>query len=508
MRNIRFTLLLLALTVTLTAQVTDTTKTENWGNDFERMRNEAFKEFEQFKSNAQTEFDNFRRQANEEYARFMEEAWKSFKVQTGEEIPWEKPKPVQPFASEEAPVTNSQIMYDEEDVSSYNRVNLSDFDASPQMVDRPEPLEQITPAFETGIMEQVLLLYGSPIPFRMEKQKKPFTLKSVTEKNVANAWKKLSTTYYDNIVAECLQKRNERDLCDWAYVKLTQNAAEKYCGVGTNEAVLLQMYLLTQSGYQMRMAQAGNRLALLMGSKEKIYRYNYTTIGGLKYYVLDKSLENKSMKIFDRAFPSEKAVSLAMHQPKLSVSKTKKRTVTSKRYPELSVTVETNKNLIDFYNEYPISGQWNYYSMASVSDVVKESLFPELRRVIKGKNELDAVNILLNFVQSGFEYKTDDEQFGYERPLYPDETFYYPYSDCEDRSILFSCLVRELVGLDVVLLHYPGHLSTAVRFNQGATGDYLTVDGKNYYICDPTSSCPACKCPKKLKTVKPKVVRF
>lgn len=506
MRNIRFTLLLLALTATLSAQVTDTTKVQSdWDSEFRRMQ----EEFDQFRTNAQNEFDNFRRQANEEYARFMEEAWKSFNVQAAEEVPWEKPKPGQLLEADDAPITNSQIMYDEEEVSAYNRVNRTDFDVdNPQFSDRPEPIEQITPAFETGIMEQVLLLYGSPIPFRMEKVKKPFTLKNTSEKNVAKVWKKLSTPYYDNIVSECLSKRTERNLCDWAYIKLTQNAAEKYCGQGTNEAVLLQMYLLTQSGYQMRMAQANGRLTLLMASKEKIYRYKYFVIKGMNYYVLDKTMENSSMKVFDQAFPKEKAMSLAMHQPKLNVSKTKQRTVASKRYPELSVTVETNKNLIDFYNEYPISGQWNYYSMASISDVLKESLFPELRRSIKGKNELDAVNILLNFVQTAFGYATDQEQFGYERPLYPDETFYYPYSDCEDRSILFSCLVRELMGLDVVLLHYPGHVSTAVRFTQGATGDYLTVDGSNYYICDPTSSCPACKCPKKIKTIKPKVVRF
>ena len=29
--------------------------------------------------------------------------------------------------------------------------------------------------------------------------------------------------------------------------------------------------------------------------------------------------------------------------------------------------------------------------------------------------------------------------------------YYYPYSDCEDRSILFARLVKDLLGLDVVM---------------------------------------------------------
>ena len=60
------------------------------------------------------------------------------------------------------------------------------------------------------------------------------------------------------------------------------------------------------------------------------------------------------------------------------------------------------------------------------------------------------------------------------------------YSDCEDRSILFSSLVRDLLGLDVVLIYYPNHLATAVRFSSNVSGDYLEMDGKRYVLCDPT----------------------
>lgn len=76
--------------------------------------------------------------------------------------------------------------------------------------------------------------------------------------------------------------------------------------------------------------------------------------------------------------------------------------------------------------------------------------------------------------------------FGVERSLFPDETFYYPYSDCEDRAILYSVLVRELLGLDVVLVHYPEHIATAVAFDEPVTGDYFEMDGRKFTVCDPT----------------------
>ena len=42
------------------------------------------------------------------------------------------------------------------------------------------------------------------------------------------------------------------------------------------------------------------------------------------------------------------------------------------------------------------------------------------------------------------------------------------------------------MGLDVVLLDYPEHLSTAVCFTEDVEGDYLVLNGKKYIACDPT----------------------
>ena len=161
------------------------------------------------------------------------------------------------------------------------------------------------------------------------------------------------------------------------------------------------------------------------------------------------------------------------------------RRLASERYPNVSATVKTNRNLINFYDEYPRIG-WDIYSRSSLSALAKEQLYPVLRRGIAGKSKSEAANMLIDFVQTAFEYKTDEEQFGYERPLFADETLFYPYSDCEDRAILYSILVRDLLGLDVVLLHYPNHLATAVSFCEEIAGDYLILDGRKYLVCDPT----------------------
>ena len=120
--------------------------------------------------------------------------------------------------------------------------------------------------------------------------------------------------------------------------------------------------------------------------------------------------------------------------------------------------------------------------MSGTAKKAIESFRPKLA----GKDEIEAAGLLLNFVQTAFEYKTDGDQFGYEKPFFVDELFYYPYSDCEDRAVLYACLVRELLGLEVVLLDYPRHIATAVCFGRPVEGDYVELNGKRYVVCDPT----------------------
>jgi hypothetical protein len=113
-------------------------------------------------------------------------------------------------------------------------------------------------------------------------------------------------------------------------------------------------------------------------------------------------------------------------------------------------------------------------------------LYPQLRSAIANCSEADAVERLLNWVQTAFVYEYDDKVWGGDRAFFPDETLYYPYCDCEDRAILFTRLVRDLLGLKCILVYYPGHLASGVCFRSQVNGDYINVNGSRFVICDPT----------------------
>ena len=328
--------------------------------------------------------------------------------------------------------------------------------------------------------------YGTPCTVSLDAGHH-FTLRNIDENEVADAWTRLSSDAYLTIVAECLAWRDRLRLCDWGYMRLVECMATAFFSDSErNEARLLQMYILTQSGYKVRIARTDDRLVLLLPSEDDIYEMPFLTVDGHRYYVADPTVRQQSFHVFDREFPKERFFSLQITtEPLLAIRPSEPRRFASERYPDVSAIVKTNRNLIDFYDEYPRIG-WDLYSRCSLSAWAKEQLYPVLRRCIAGKSKSEAANMLIDFVQTAFEYKTDEEQFGYERPLFADETLYYPYSDCEDRAILYSILVRDLLGLDVVLLHYPNHLATAVSFGEEIAGDYLMLDDRKYLVCDPT----------------------
>lgn len=512
---------LVCSTLSLSAQIDKSSfkkEMEARKNEYKTLRTEQRKEYEEY-----------RKQLNAEYAEYMRQAWPEYKVKPAKPVPPRKepPKPVVktpeepatlpvilPFPQEEPvvepaiepaeepteepavpivePETEPVAEPEEEDTDEPEEMVLPFDEVVPlaeptQPVVPAIPLPEVTPVV-TSVPGHTFSYYGTSCKIAGMNSTHRFVLAGVKEEHVADAWVTLAADKYLSVLAQCAEYREKLNLCDWGYVRFLQEMTESFFPASQrNEAVLLQVYLLVQSGYKVRMARTGDRLVLLLPIEHEVYNYSYLTVDGIPYYVIDKLEAGQSFYLYDRAFAKETSVSLYMTSPpSLPAAEAcmVERTLTSTR--NISTTVEVDRNLIDFYNDYPVNSQWGYYSSASLSEEAKASLYPILELYTLEESKAEAANLLLNFVQTAFEYKTDDEQFGYERPLFGDETFFYPYCDCEDRSILYSILVRDLLGLDVVLLNYPGHLATAVKFEEDVSGDYILLNDGKYIVCDPT----------------------
>lgn len=441
---------------------------------FEDFRREANEQFDKYRKKDRKDFEMYRDKVNREFAEYLRKAWVRHESSPATPPP-PKPEPPEPVVKEpdKEPTT---------DPVPFGNVLPAPAPVEPprSIVPPSVPDKPVKPSFS-------FRFYGRSCGVPLE-QKHRFALSDVNERSVADAWEKLSSSVFTPVVSSCLKLRSELHLCDWAYYRMLELMTTSFfTQTHGNEAKLMQMFILTQSGYKVRIGRAGSRLVILLPSKERIYNYRFLSLGGDKYYIIERSDNLGGIYLFDAAYPGEQYLSLQINVlPDLPVSETAARELKSRHCAEASALVRENRNLIDFFNDYPRYDNWNIFARASMSDYAKEQLYPVLKKAIAGKSQRDAANILLQWVQTAFEYKTDQQQFGYERPLYADETLYYPYCDCEDRAILYSVLVDELLGLDVVMLLYPQHLATAVAFTDDVAGDYLTVDGTRYTVCDPT----------------------
>lgn len=322
-----------------------------------------------------------------------------------------------------------------------------------------------------------------------------FKLKNCSANSIADAWELCSGDNYRNLIYDCLMLRETFQLCDWAYLQMLQELSKAFFGGECNEATFLTAYIYCQSGYKMRMAtnKDGKKLFLLVASQELITGKSYFQFDGEKYYVMDNSQETR-LNVCKAAFEKEQSMSLAMPKaPLFAMEVAGTRNLVSKRFPEIQATVSSNKNLLDFYGKYPSTynaqddfmRRWALYANKPMAEDMKDELYPALEKAIEGYPVKDAVNRLLNFVQTSLAYEYDDKVWGHDRAFFAEESLHYPFCDCEDRAILFSRIIRDLLELDVVLVYYPGHLATAVHIPGNEKGDYVMLENKRFTICDP-----------------------
>ena len=453
---------------------------KNNAQNFDDFFKQAQSSFNDFGKSSEKEFDDFRKRINQKYANYMKEAWKSFTSVAGEPIPEEQIEPVPPVISPTpvVPIKNKEL--------TIENVTI------PDLKERPQPLP-FTPLESMPVIDdyEKFSFFGTDIKFH--EIEKP-TLKSVSEKGASAMWTTLSNEDYNNIVLECLKIRENYQLCDWAYLLMLKGLSESIYGKPCNEATILMAYIYCQSGYKMRLAKNEEQMIMLYATDHTIYEKNYFVLDDENFYPFSEK-KCEQLQIFNKNFPKEQSMSLYIQSaPKLAFSSTDERELTSQRFPEINAKVSVNKNLLDFYETYPTSmlkvgfmTRWAMYANTPLSQEARNSLYPALQKQIEGLTEIEAANKLLNWVQTAFKYEYDDKVWGGDRAFFADETLHYEFCDCEDRSILLSRLMRDLLGVKVALIYYPGHLATAVCFKDpNIEGDFIKIDNQKFIVCDPT----------------------
>lgn len=320
-----------------------------------------------------------------------------------------------------------------------------------------------------------------------------FAKRPLSSESIAEWWEAIASSDYKKTLKYLQSTADRMQIGDWGgYVNLVERFSAKLLGKTPERKMLVWFFFLNKAGYDAKLGYSKSGVTkVMMPTDSQIYGTPYYTFfSGVRYYVIDvfgKKEPTESLYTYKGKYPdAKKRLSLInMDYPKLGFAGFSRNLEFETDGKKHKIKAIANRYNVAFLNNFP-QADLAVYTGAKTPDWIDQTILPELKKILAGKSKRESINILLKFVQTAFEYKTDDQQFGREKFLFTEETLYYPYSDCEDRSVLFAYLVERLTKLDVVMLDFPGHIAVAVDMGSENTGAVVSYKGKNYSVTDPT----------------------
>ena len=469
------------------------------------------------------EYDEFVTKANAEFAEFLAKEWALFEEFKTQELSMTLPKidklPETP-KSEIADVQSGDVKYKDNtelpQVSDIDNVNTGDAvnytprkdnyvvrkvvtNSGVKEVSQPSDFVSYTKANVIPSQNITINFYGKKLDFNVD-DKLRLKHKGVKETDVADYFKEISkmsketSDLWNQIDAYV----NTMGLNEWGYFCILRSLSESMFS-DIDNCVLFNFYMLrNEGGFKVKIARGkdSNKLTLLtvIDNSKELYSYSFFRFKeaddtNLKYYSIyggGGSKESIYTYNNDEQNAGLKQMSLDFYNTlNMGQCDVKRELNIAKINDKLELPY--NSAHIAYLNDVPMTVFPIYF--ASPLSIEAQRAFNEKLNDIKQEyTSVQFIDIILNFVQTAFDYKTDDQQFGYEKYFYPEEVIAYPYSDCEDRSALFAWLVTTYTDAKIIGLQYEGHLATAVCFGDDVniSGDAFSYAGKKYYVCDPT----------------------
>jgi hypothetical protein len=466
-------------------------------DDFEAWRRQQAQGAQEIKK----EFQEFKEKQDREFADFLKSQWRDFDTFQGK-VRIKDPKPKQiPVAVVPAPTPTPAKPTPKLEPSRPAPLPEPPPDVVPvapvvvtpilKPVPPPPPPPQPKPLpVAADVLE--LAFYGNAVNVPFDPRWKAYRLPAGDKPEAMSAfWATMSGSRYEPTVDAMNKTRGELKLDDWGHVALWRDVAQALQPDRRAEQNLLLWYFLVKSGYDVRLGYAASDVHLFVAVRQPVYSTKYTAVGKQTYYAILASDLGKSIGPFytyEANYPV-KLRALDLHAASTGFTKTvaaQRELAFEYKGKTVRFSVPYDRRLVQYMNTYPQT-EFDLYFSTDGSPLLRQALLVELKKYTATMSEDEAADFLLAFVQKALAYKTDEEQFGYEKYFFVEESLHFPYADCEDRSVLYAWLVHELLGMKAIGLLYPGHMTTAIALKQPKPGA-ATVDhkGQQFVIADPT----------------------
>jgi hypothetical protein len=312
---------------------------------------------------------------------------------------------------------------------------------------------------------------------------------------IQNFYQKLNNSNYQSILSSLLAYKEKHQLNDWIYYQLIRKTAQQISPKAENyqRYTLYKWFLLSKSGYDARLSIGNNRIIFYVKNDENINDIPFFSIEGNKYMCLNYHDYGKIDFEKDKVYPVNVTIPEARNSFSYKVTRmpdfkpesyNEKEIQFSYRSRPYHFQVKLNPEVENIFKNYPGVDFESYFNIP-LSHETYHSLIPILKKNIDGMSQKKGVDYLMRFTRYAFLYQTDENNFGKEKRLSPEQTLFSKYSDCDDRAALFFYLVKEIYNLPMIALLYPTHISMAVQFDK-AQGKSIIYKGQKYSVCEPT----------------------
>lgn len=315
------------------------------------------------------------------------------------------------------------------------------------------------------------------------------------EMDVRRAYSRLNTANYRPVLDSLLDYKVKYQLNDWLYYQLIRKVAQQLCPKELNYGnyTFYKWFMLAKSGYDARLALSGHRIIFYVFNDEDISDIPFFEVKGKKYMCLNYHDYAQANLNDDPPVPVAVEIPEAKNAFSYKVTRmpdfspasyTEKKLNFTYDHKQYHFNIKLNTAVKTIFANYPGVDFETYFNIP-LSKETYSSLVPLLKKNIGKMDQKKGVDYLMRFTRYAFLYENDQENFGKEKRMSPEETLSSSYSDCDDRAALFFYLVKEIYNLPMIAMLYPTHITMAVAFSE-PVGDPVWYRGRVYSVCEAT----------------------
>lgn len=453
-------------------------------------------EFQAFSREIQGDYQTFADASDVEFSQWLAQAWQEYE-QFAAHTRDLTPKPnVQPSWPQAGQVSSTALAMPAKQPIATNRI--SEDQSAALTVKR----ERYIPPTKGDLP---ITFYSHPLSLSVW-QIPILNLANPTPGIIASAWKQLAASDYLAVVESLKRACMQIECGDWAQLQLIDAYLQKLLPFNPaemdratpNAQALMMCFLADKLGLRMRIGLFESlgqpqSVVFLYAPRQRIYGKRYFAIDNAEFYPFSE-LPQGRLHTYPGGFSPQvayqrRAVDLAFHTTLAANGATAERQLAWRTGAEHQlIKLRYSLNRVAFLNSYP-QIELPYYFAAPLEPGLALSMQVAFAPLLQSQIPRQQAEQLLRLTQA-IAYKTDEQQFGRENYLLPEQLLHFPAADCEDRSFFYAALIKHLLHKPAVGVLYPGHVATAIAIlddkDDLSASTIFPHNQTRYLLADPT----------------------